>query len=41
MKLQSDMQCDPRVSVRSCRLGLRSGNSWYRVCSGLCSTDWN
>ena len=22
----------------SCR---RSGNSWYSVCSGLCSTDWN
>jgi len=39
MKLQSYMQCDPRLSVISCRLGRReyvvsyrrSGSCWYRV----------
>ena len=49
MKLQSDKRCDPRLSVRSCRLGRklyvsscrRSGNSSFRECSVLVSTYSN
>jgi len=45
MKLQSNMKCDPRLSVRSfayvAESHIMSTFQRYRVCSGLCSTDWN